>query len=385
MNSGQNSNTNVGNSSPFGGGWEGAVSLLKELIATPSFSKEEDQTAGIICRFLGERGVVHYRSGNNVWAKNKYFDESKPTILLNSHHDTVKPNKGYTLDPFTPIKKDKKLFGLGSNDAGGALVSLIVTFLYFYEKENLKCNLILAATAEEEISGTNGIESLLDDELFIGARDSSAGFPYRGQGREWAAIVGEPTQMQMAVAEKGLLVLDCIAHGKAGHAAREEGENALHKAMKDIEWISAYQFSKVSDLLGPVKMSVTVIETDNKQHNVVPAQCMFVVDVRVNELYTHEEIIELVKQNVQSEVIPRSIRLRSTSIAVEHPLVKAGLNLGRTYYGSPTTSDKALMPFPALKIGPGDSARSHTADEYIYISEIEQGIELYIQLLNQVL
>ncbi|MGE5108482.1 MAG: M20 family metallo-hydrolase [Sphingobacteriales bacterium] len=345
-----------------------AISLLKELITTPSFSKEEDQTAGILCRFLGERGVVHYRSGNNVWAKNKFYDASKPTILLNSHHDTVKPNKGYTLDPFNPIEKDGKLFGLGSNDAGGPLVSLIATFLYFCNKQDLKYNIILTATAEEEISGTGGIEALLPD---LGKIDY--------------AIVGEPTQMQMAVAEKGLLVLDCIANGKAGHAAREEGENAIYKAIKDIEWISTYQFPKVSDLLGSVKMSVTVIETDNKQHNVVPAQCKFVVDVRVNELYTHEEIIETVKLHLQSEAKPRSIRLRSSAIALNHPLVKAGIGLGRTYYGSPTTSDKALMPFPVLKIGPGDSARSHTADEYIYAKEIKEGIALYIQLLNQVL
>ncbi|MBI2729479.1 MAG: M20 family metallo-hydrolase [Sphingobacteriales bacterium] len=360
-----------------------AINLLKELIETPSFSKEEDQTAGIICRFLGERGVVHYRSGNNVWAKNKFYDINKPTILLNSHHDTVKPNKGYTLDPFSPIEKEGKLFGLGSNDAGGALVSLIATFLYFYDKADLKYNLVLAATAEEEISGTNGIELLLQDEMFTDAKDSSAGSPFRGQGREWVAIVGEPTQMQMAVAEKGLLVLDCIAYGKAGHAAREEGENALYKALKDIKWISTYHFPKLSELLGPVKMSVTVIETDNKQHNVVPAQCKFVVDIRVNELYTHEEIIETVKQHIQSEVKPRSTRLRSSSITLGHPLVKAGISLGRTYYGSPTTSDKALMPFPALKMGPGDSARSHTADEYIYVNEINEGIDLYIRLLNQ--
>lgn len=361
------------------------MSLLKELIATPSFSKEEDQTAGIICRFLGERGIVHYRSGNNVWARNKHYDANKPTILLNSHHDTVKPNKGYTLDPFAPFEKDGKLYGLGSNDAGGALVSLIATFLYYYDKENLKYNLVLTATAEEEISGSNGIEMLLKDGFFLSELGCSAVSPFSSQRREWAAIVGEPTQMQMAVAEKGLLVLDCIANGKAGHAAREEGENALYKAVKDIEWISSCKFSKISDLLGPVKLSVTVMETDNKQHNVVPAQCKFVIDIRVNELYTHEEIIETVKQHIQSEVKPRSIRLRSSSIALEHPLVKAGINLGRTYYGSPTTSDKALMPFPALKIGPGDSARSHTADEYIYIDEIKNGIDLYIQLLNQLL
>ena len=344
-----------------------AIELLKELIATPSFSKEEDQTAGILCRFIGAKGIKHTRVGNNVFALNKYFDEKKPTVLLNSHHDTVKPNPQYTKDPFSPVVEDGKLFGLGSNDAGGCLVSLIATFLYFYNKQDIKYNIILAATAEEEISGTGGIEYTLQ---YLPKID--------------CAIVGEPTQMQIAVAERGLMVLDCICHGKAGHAARNEGENAIYKALKDIEWFQNFHFEKVSDLLGPSKMSVTVIETENKAHNVVPAVCKFVVDTRINELYSFEEVLDIIKANVLCEVNPRSTRLRSTSIALDHPLVKAGLNLGRTYYGSPTTSDKALMPFPALKMGPGDSARSHTANEYIYINEIQQGIELYIQLLNQV-
>lgn len=344
-----------------------AIELLKELIATPSFSKEEDQTAGILCRFIGAKGIKHTRVGNNVFALNKYFDEKKPTVLLNSHHDTVKPNPQYTKDPFSPVVEDGKLFGLGSNDAGGCLVSLIATFLYFYNKQDIKYNIILAATAEEEISGTGGIEYTLQ---YLPKID--------------CAIVGEPTQMQIAVAERGLMVLDCICHGKAGHAARNEGENAIYKALKDIEWFQNFHFEKVSDLLGPSKMSVTVIETENKAHNVVPAVCKFVVDTRINELYSFEEVLDIIKANVLCEVNPRSTRLRSTSIALDHPLVKAGLKLGRTYYGSPTTSDKALMPFPALKMGPGDSARSHTANEYIYINEIQQGIELYIQLLNQV-
>ncbi len=344
-----------------------AVELLKELISTPSFSKEEDQTAGILCRFIGTKGIVHTRVGNNVFVLNKYFDEKKPTILLNSHHDTVKPNPQYTRDPFSPAIEDGKLYGLGSNDAGGCLVSLIATFLHFYEKQDLKYNIIFAATAEEEISGTGGIEYTLP---YLPAID--------------CAIVGEPTQMQMAVAERGLMVLDCISHGKAGHAARNEGENAISKCLKDIEWFNNYQFPKISGLLGANKMSVTVIETENKAHNVVPAICKFVVDTRINELYSFEEVVEIIKANVHCEVKPRSTRLRSTSIGFDHPFVKAGLNLGRTYYGSPTTSDKALMPFPALKMGPGDSARSHTADEYIYVEEIKNGIELYIQLLNQV-
>ena len=344
-----------------------AVELLKELISIPSFSKEEDQTAGILCRFIGAKGIVHTRVGNNVFALNKHFDNKKPTILLNSHHDTVKPNPQYTRSPFTAAIEDGKLFGLGSNDAGGCLVSLIATFLHFYEKPDLRYNIILAATAEEEISGSGGIEYTL---------------PYLPAIN--CAIVGEPTQMQMAVAERGLMVLDCISHGKAGHAARNEGENAIYNAIRDIEWFRNYKLLKISDLLGPSKMSVTVIETENKAHNMVPSQCKFVVDTRINELYSFEEVIDIIKANVQCEVTPRSTRLRSTSIAIGHPLVIAGINLGRTYYGSPTTSDKALMPFPTLKIGPGDSARSHTADEYIYIDEIKNGIELYIQLLNNV-
>ena len=342
-----------------------AIGLLKQLIATPSFSKEEDNSSALIRAFLETYEVKTEQYLYNIWAKNKSFDANKPTILLNSHHDTVKPNKGYTLDPFAAIENDGKLFGLGSNDAGGSLVSLISTFLYFYEKEDLKYNIVLAATAEEEISGHNGIEALLPQ---LGKIDF--------------AIVGEPTQMQMAVAEKGLMVLDCIANGKAGHAAREEGENSIYKAITDIEWFNSYKFDKISNLLGPVKMSVTVIETDNKAHNVVPAQCKFVVDCRVNELYTFEEMLDTIKSNVQSEIKPRSTRLRSSAIALDHPLVKAGLKMGKNYYGSPTTSDKALMAFPSLKIGPGDSARSHTADEYIYIDEIKNGIDLYIQLLN---
>ena len=354
--------------SPRGGDLEGAISLLKKLIATPSFSKEEDKSATLIEEFLQSKNVTPQRFLNNVFAKNKFFDETKPTFLLNSHHDTVKPNKGYTFDPFSPIEKEDKLFGLGSNDAGGALVSLIATFLFFYEKQNLKYNLILAATAEEEISGHNGVEILL---AHLGNID--------------VGVVGEPTQMQMAIAERGLLVLDCIAEGKAGHAAREEGENSIYKAVKHIEWFRSYIFPKVSQLLGPVKMSVTSIETDNKAHNILPSQCSFVVDVRVNELYTFEEVLHVIKQNVQCKIEPRSTRLRSTSIALNHPLVKAGLALGRSYYGSPTTSDKALMPFPTLKIGPGNSARSHIADEFIYLDDIKQGIEIYIQLLQQIL
>jgi acetylornithine deacetylase len=345
-----------------------AIGLLKKLIATPSFSKEEDNTAALLEDFLEKRGITTHVFLKNVWAKNKYFDESKPSVLLNSHHDTVKPNKGYTLDPFSPIVKDDKLFGLGSNDAGGCLVSLMAVFRHFYNRQDLKYNVVLAATAEEEISGHNGIEALLPR------------LPKMDFG-----IVGEPTQMHMAVAEKGLMVLDALAIGKAGHAAREEGESALYKAIKDIEWIIQHRFEKVSPLLGPVKMSVTVIETENKQHNVVPAQCKYVIDCRVNELYTFEEILEVLNTNLKSELKPRSTRLRSSSIPLEHPLIQTGIAMGREYYGSPTTSDKALMNFSTLKMGPGDSARSHTADEFIYLKEIEDGIAMYIELLEKVI
>ncbi|SHF69823.1 M20 family metallo-hydrolase [Flavisolibacter ginsengisoli] len=345
-----------------------AIALLRHLITLPSFSKDEWQTASEITKFLSGKGVQVTRVGNNVLALNKFFDSSKPTILLNSHHDTVRPNSNYTRDPFDGKIEDGKLYGLGSNDAGGCLVALMMTFLHYYENDSLQYNLAYAATAEEEISGAGGIENALK---FLPPID--------------CAIVGEPTLMQMAIAEKGLVVLDCTAMGKAGHAARNEGENAIYKAVKDIEWISNHHFEKVSDLLGAVKMSVTVIETDNKAHNVVPAQCKFVIDVRVNEQYTLEEVVETIKDNINSDVSPRSLRIRSSIIPLQHPLVRSGISLGLTYYGSPTTSDKALMSFPALKIGPGDSARSHMADEYIYVEEIKNGIDIYIQVLSEIL
>jgi len=348
--------------------YDSAVLLLKQLIATPSFSKEEQDTANIISTFFEQQGVQYERVGNNIYAKNKHYNISKPTVLLNSHHDTVFPNKGYTLNPFTPLEKEGKLFGLGSNDAGGCLVSLIATFIHFYKQENTAYNIVFAASAEEEISGVNGIELLLPK---LGKIDFG--------------IVGEPTLLEMAVAERGLMVIDCIAQGRAGHAAREEGENALYKAIEDINWIRNFKFEKVSALLGECRLSVTVIETDNKQHNVVPGQCKFVMDARINELYNFDEVQEIFKLHLKSSFQPRSTRMKSTSIALDHPLVKAGIQLGKGYYGSPTTSDKALMPFPTLKMGPGDSARSHTADEFIYLREIEEGINCYIQLIEQIL
>ena len=343
-----------------------AVELLKKLIATQSFSREEHETASIIRRYLEQHGVTVLNEGNNIYARNAFYKSGRPTLLLNSHHDTVRPNRGYTRDPFEPEIRDGKLFGLGSNDAGGCLVALIAAFLYFHKKENLPFNLVLAASAEEEISGPNGIELLL-----------------RRLDSIDCAIVGEPTLLQMAVAERGLMVLDCTAYGVAGHAARNEGENALYVALEDIEIIRHFPFDKVSPLLGETRMNVTVIETDNKQHNVVPPICRFVTDVRVNELYTFEEILETLQEKLRSKVLPRSTRLRSTSISMEHPLVKAGLSLGSSCYGSPTTSDKALMPFPSLKIGPGDSARSHMADEFIFVDEIGGGIRHYVALVEK--
>lgn len=343
-----------------------SIELLSQLIATPSFSKEEDQTADIIEKHLQQKGIKTQRELNNIWAFNKHFDVDKPTVLLNSHHDTVRPNSDYTKDPFTPELLDGKLYGLGSNDAGGCLVSLIATFCFFYEQTDLKYNLCLATTAEEEISGQDGLERILPR---LGSLDF--------------AIVGEPTQMQLAIAERGLMVLDCRTHGKSGHAAREEGDNAIYKAMSDIKWFNSYQFEKTSDIFGSIKMSVTMIQAGT-QHNVVPSVCDFVVDVRVTEVYTNEELLELICQSVTSEVKVRSIRLKPSSIDPGHPIVLAGMYLGKTTYGSPTTSDQALLDIPSLKLGPGDSARSHTADEFIYISEIENGIADYIKMLQQI-
>ncbi|TND07774.1 MAG: peptidase M20 [Bacteroidetes bacterium] len=346
---------------------ESVLHLLKQLIATPSFSGGENGTAELIGDFFRSRDISFSRAGNNILAQNKYYDPLKPVILLNSHHDTVKPNPAYTRNPFEATQEDGKIFGLGSNDAGGALVSLIAVFVHFYPQENMLYNLVLAATAEEENSGPNGIESVLGE---IGPVDF--------------AIVGEPTQMHLAIAEKGLLVLDCTSTGKAGHAAREEGINAIYKALQDIEWFHSFKFPEESELLGPVKMSVTMIQAGS-QHNVVPADCRFTVDIRVNELYTHEEILDIAGRNVGCEIKPRSLRMRSSSIAADHPIVEAGKKIGRKCYGSPTTSDQALIPCPSLKIGPGDSARSHSADEFIYVSEIGEGIDLYTQMLEQVM
>ena len=339
------------------------ITLLQKLIATPSFSREEDKTADIIQDFFHKRNIPTERKGNNVWAKNHHFTEGGSTVLLNSHHDTVKPVSGWTRDPFAPDIVDGKLYGLGSNDAGASLVALIAAFCFYYDKQ-LPFNLVLLASAEEEISGKNGVELVLPDlpPLSIG-------------------IVGEPTLLLMAVAEKGLMVVDGIARGKAGHAARNEGVNALYIALDDIAKIRAFDFEKKSDLLGAVKMSVTQIQAGT-QHNVVPDECRFVVDIRTNECYTNQEVWAIIQKEVQSELKPRSFRLNSSKIDLKHPLILRGLELGKTYYGSPTLSDQALMSFPTLKIGVGDSARSHTADEFVFVKEIEEGIDMYIALLD---
>lgn len=343
-----------------------AVSLLQKLIGIPSFSREEAATAALIGSYLEKNGIDYTRSGNNIWAKNLFYDPAKPTLLLCSHHDTVKPAADWTKDPFHPELSGGKLYGLGSNDAGASLVCLIACFLSFYGEKNLPMNLVLLAAAEEEISGSGGVASVL---------------PLLG--KTGMAIVGEPTQMQMAVAEKGLLVIDCIAAGKAGHAARNESVNAIYRAMKDIDWISNYHFPLVSEWLGETRMNVTLIEA-GKQHNVIPGECRFTIDLRLTEKYQPEEVISILRENISSEIKPRSLRLRPSFIAETHPLVKAGKKCGMKSFGSPTLSDQALLPFPSVKIGPGDSVRSHTADEFIFLSEIEEGIEKYTGLINAV-
>ena len=345
-----------------------SVELLKKLISTKSFSREEDATADILSNHMKMIGVENInRLNNNIWAYNKYFDSEKPTILLNSHHDTVKPNGAYTRDPFAADVEGDKLYGLGSNDAGASLVSLIALFKHFYNRSDLRYNFCIALTAEEEVGGFNGMESIVS---LLGNLDF--------------AIVGEPTLMQLAIAERGLMVIDCVAVGKSGHAAREEGDNAIFRAIEDINWLNSYKFEKVSSLFGQVKMSTTIINAGT-QHNVVPAECSFTVDVRVTEMYTNEEVLFVIKENLASNVKARSTRLRSSSIDPSHPIVKAGEELGRTTYGSPTTSDQVFLSVPSLKIGVGDSARSHSADEFVYLTEIKDGIELYIKMLDKIL
>lgn len=340
-----------------------AIDLLKDMISTQSFSREEKEVADKIESYIHAMGFETKRKGNNIRIQNKDFDPAKPTILLNSHIDTVKPVAGWSKDPFEPLVEDDTLYGLGSNDAGASVVSLLHAFFILTNKKQ-DYNLIFLASCEEEVSGKGGVETVLPE------------LPPIEFG-----IVGEPTGMHPAIAEKGLMVLDCTARGKAGHAARNEGENAIYKAIKDIEWFNSFQFPEKSRLLGHVKMTVTMINAGT-QHNVIPDKCSFVVDVRSNELYSNEELFNIIDFNTDCDVVPRSFRLNSSWIALENPFVERTVMIGKEPFGSPTLSDQALMPFPTVKIGPGDSARSHTADEYILLSEIREAIELYVKLLD---
>lgn len=345
-----------------------AKGLLKQLIATPSFSSEEDKTALLIEQWFEQYQIPFSRNNNNVWATNRYFDDKKPTLLLNSHHDTVKPNNGYTKDPFQPTVQDGKLFGLGSNDAGGCLVSLLATFTHFYNQKDLKYNLVYVASAEEESSGKLGLNSMLPILPDIDV-----------------AIVGEPTQMHLAVAEKGLVVFDAIVKGTPSHAAHPNGDNPIYKLSNVLKWFENYHFEKKSDVLGEVKMTVTQVNA-GKQHNAVPSEVSLVVDVRVNNKYSNKEIADiLILSSPCDKIVPRSLRLNSSSIPIGHELVQAGIALGRKTYGSPTLSDQAVLNCPSLKLGPGDSTRSHSADEFIYLHEIKEGIKIYVELLNRVI
>ena len=340
-----------------------AITLLSSLVSIPSVSREEEQVADFLQNYMERSGIMTGRSGNNIWCISPMFDPKKPTILLNSHIDTVKPVNGWRKQPFTAKMEDGKLYGLGSNDAGASVVSLFEVYRYLSATEQAY-NLIFLASCEEEVSGKNGIESVLPQ------------LPPIALG-----VVGEPTEMHPAIAEKGLMVLDVTAHGKAGHAARDEGENAIYKALDDIQWFRNYHFPKESSFLGPVKMSVTQVNAGT-QHNVVPDICTFVVDIRSNECYSNEELFQEICSHIQSEAKARSFRLNSSHIDAEHPFVKRAVELGRTPFGSPTLSDQALMRFPSVKIGPGKSSRSHTADEYIRVSEIEEAIGMYIKILD---
>ncbi len=340
-----------------------AVDLLKAMIQIPSFSREEDAVATMLENYIRKNGHSPHRKGNNVWILSPDFSDSKPTIILNSHIDTVKPVSAWTRNPFEAIEEDGKLYGLGSNDAGASLVSLLHAFFLLTEKPQ-HYNLVFLASCEEEVSGKGGVEFALSE------------LPKPAFG-----IVGEPTGMHPAITEKGLMVLDCIAHGKSGHAARNEGENAIYKAMKDIEWFRTFQFPKESKTLGPVKMSVTMINSGT-QHNVVPDRCEFVVDIRSTDTYSNQELFEIIDNHTESEIKARSFRLNSSGISLDNPFVQRAITIGKEPYGSPTLSDQALMNFPTVKIGPGESSRSHTADEYIELDEIREAVELYYKLLN---
>ncbi len=344
-----------------------AIQLLQDLISIQSFSSQEDQTANRIEDWFKEHEIPFERSNNNVYAFNQYFDKSKPTLLLNSHHDTVRPNRAYTRDPYQPEIIDGKLYGLGSNDAGGALVSLIAVFTHFYGHKDLNYNLVVVASAEEESSGKNGLNSVLP---LLPTID--------------VAIVGEPTLMKLAISEKGLVVFDVKVKGTPGHAAHPNDDNPILKSIEVLQWLKNFTFDKSSETLGDVKLTVTQINAGS-QHNVIPSEVHIVVDVRVNDQYSNQEITDLLQAKAPCEITPRSLRLNSSSIPKNHPLVKAGMELNRPTYGSPTLSDQSVLTCPSLKLGPGDSTRSHTADEYIFIDEIDEAIKLYSSILNKIL
>lgn len=340
-----------------------AVNLLEKLIAIPSTSRDESAAAAKISDFIGEKGLPLLREGNNVASVCPDFNEALPTLLLDAHIDTVKPVSGWQRDPFRPAREGDLLYGLGANDDGGSLVSLLQVYsIMLNEKRDY--NIVFSASAEEEVSGRDGIERMLP---LLPKID--------------AGIIGEPTGMQPAVAEKGLMVIDLTAHGRSGHAARDEGENAIYKAVADIEWLERHEFGRVSPLLGKVKTTVTIINAGT-QHNVIPDKCVFTVDVRSNELYSNKEIFDEIRKNVKSEAAARSFRLNSSRIGENHPLVRRAVELGKKPFGSPTLSNQALLSFPTMKIGPGDSSRSHTADEYIKISEIADFIGFFTEFLK---
>ncbi len=340
------------------------LGLLSQLVSIPSVSGEENEVADFFFDYVKTKGYKPNRKGNNIWVRNKKFSSKLPTVLLNSHLDTVKPCEGWTIDPFVPMIKDNRLYGLGSNDASLSLSCLFSVFHIYNMNNVLGLNLILSATAEEEISGKNGIQSILFDLGIIEL-----------------GIIGEPTDMRMAVAEKGLIVLDCYSNGKASHAAYNGQDNAIINCLEDLQWFNNYEFENKSQMLGDTMASVTQINA-GQQHNVVPDKCHFVIDVRVNDKYSNQEVVDIIKKSVKSEVIERSLRLNSSTISLDHPIVKKGRDMGLDIFGSYTLSDQALLEFPTIKLGPGDSARSHIADEYIEIDEIEDGINKYIKLLN---
>jgi len=344
-----------------------AIDLLKDLIGIPSFSRQEDKTADRIGEWFDHYGIPYQRDGNNLWAKNKAFDSKKPTLLLNSHHDTVKPNAAYTNDPFEAKIEDGKLYGLGSNDAGGALVSLIALFTHYFNKENPKYNLLVTASAEEEIAGDDSLSGLLPKLPKIDV-----------------AIVGEPTEMHLAVAEKGLIVFDAVITGTPGHAAHPNADNPIMKLPEVLNWFENFKLQKFSDFLGDVKVTVTQVRA-GKEHNVVPASVHLVVDVRVNDKYSNEELSKILVEAAPCKMTPRSLRLNSSSIRIDHELVQAGIALGRKTYGSPTLSDQAALNCPSVKLGPGLSTRSHTANEFIFVNEIEEAIKIYIDLIGKLL